>query len=551
MTRRLLLLAILPLFLLAACSNPPEDRAEPAPGKVAEETPLDTTIRINLGGEPGSFDPGLVTDLAGNNILQALMEGLVRLDLDCKPHPAAAESWEHNADYTVWTFKLRKNGKWQNGDPVTAHDFVYSVERILTPSTKGDYSGMVYSLIKGGKEFYTGGGLDKGMKLEGVKALDDYTVEYTMVNPTPFFASFTSFGCWFPVHRKTVEKHGEKWTLSPENFVGNGPFKPIIFSPKDRIEAVKADTYWDAESIFWQKVIIRFIDEDNTEDSAFRTRDLDITETVAVPQVNYWKDKPEFRTFPGFGTIFVAFYTKRPPFDNKLVRKAFSKAISRKLIVERVTRRGEGIPEGIVPRGIPSADGKGDYRDRAGNFVGDQDIEAAKALLKEAGITDPKQLGKVEYLYNTREENKIIAEQLQSMWKTTLGVDVQLQNAEWSVVIGRLRGDDFMCGRSSWFGDYLDPLQFLEIFQTDNPINASRFNNAKYDELVNAAKKETDLEKREQYFIQAEKILIEDEAVVAPVFVNNFAYLIQTDLEGVGSNVIGQKLFVRGKRVRK
>lgn len=509
---------------------------------------IDKTIRVNIGGEPPSIDPSLMTDLGGNNMLQGLMEGLVRLDGDSKMHPAAAESWEHSADYTVWTFKLRKNGKWHNGDPVTAHDFVYSLQRTLTPETAADYAEIMFRLVKGGAEFYKAGGMTKGATLPGVRAIDDYTVEYTLNYPAPFFGTFVSWGTWFPENKKAVEASPSQWTLSPKTFVGNGPFKMVDYLSKDRMETAKADTYWDKDSIFWDKVVFRFIDDDNTEDAAFRTRELDVTETMAVPQVNYWKGKPEMRSYPSAGTIYVQFNVNEKPFDNKLVRRAFSKALQRSIITDKLLRRGETPSKGFIPPGIPSAGDDGDFRSKAGDLIGAFDAAAAKKLLADAGVGG---VTGAEYLYNTREENKMIAEQLQQMWRRSLGVDVRIQNADWDVVMTRTRQNDFVSARGSWFGDYLDPLTYLELFQSTNPKNGPRFKSEKYDALVESGRYEKDPVKRQQFFIEAEKLLVEDEAVIAPLYTNAFAYLVQADIEGLTSNTIGQKLYVRARRVKK
>ncbi|MCC6546911.1 peptide ABC transporter substrate-binding protein [Candidatus Sumerlaeota bacterium] len=514
----------------------------------AQDT-LDKTIRVNIGGEPPSIDPSIMNDLGANNEMQALMEGLVRLDGNSKPHPAAAESWEHNADFTVWTFKLRKNAKWHNGDPVTANDFVYSVQRTLTPETTAGYAEIMYRLLKGGEDYFKAGGMTKGATLPGVRAIDDYTVEYTLNYPAPFFGTFISWGSWFPQNRKAVEASPLRWTLSPTTFVGNGPFRMTDYKAKDRLDSTKSETYWDKDAIFWEKVVFRFIDDDNTEDAAFRTGELDVTETLAVPQVNYWKGKPEMRQSPSLGTIYVQFNVNEAPFDNKFVRRAFSKALQRSIITDKLLRRGETPSKGFIPPGIPDATGTTDFRTKAGDLIGAFDPAAAKKILAEGGVTGP--VTGAEYLYNTREENKMIAEQLQQMWRRGLGADVKIQNADWDVVVTRTKNNDFLSARGSWFGDYMDPLGYLELFQSTNPRNSPRFKNPKYDQLVESARYEKDSVKREQFFIEAEKLLVEDEAVIAPLYTNAFAYLAQANIEGLGTNLMGQKLFVRAKRVKK
>lgn len=544
------LLLTLVLAISGCGSDAPSKGGGPAAGADKAEKPLDTTLRLNLGMEPTTIDPSLMTDIAANLTLSALMEGLVRLDKDCKPLPAGAESWVHNSDSTVWTFHLRPGAKWHNGDPVVAGDYVYAMERILTPSTNSQYAEIVCGFLADGPKFYADGGRDKGLKLESVRAIDEHTLEFQLSNPTPFFPTVVTWGSWLPVNAKAVAAGGDKWTFSEKTFVGNGPFRMTALKAKDRIETAKWDEYWDKDSIFWDKIVFLMIDDDNTEDNAFKTGEIDITESVAVPKVAYWKDKPEFRAYPVLSSFYISFNTTRPPFNNVLVRKAFSKAIDRKLIVEKILRRGEFASEGFIPRGMPSPKG-GDYREQSHDLIGPPDAEGARALLKEAGITDPASLGPVEFLYNTREENKIIAEQMQAMWKSTLGVDVRIQNAEWGVVIGRLVSGDFQFARSNWVADYIDPMTFLEIFQISNSKNSARLSNPKYDELIEAARREPDPVRREQYFIEAERMLVEEECVIAPLYSGISSYLAQTDIEGLESNAVAQKLFLKARRVRR
>lgn len=538
------------LAVLAAGCGAPEERAAAGDGTGGETLARSTnrTLALNLGSEPRTIDPSLIEDVASNKVLHGLMEGLVWLDKDIRPQPGVAESWTHNDDFTQWTFNLRPDAKWHNGDPVTAADFKFGVERISTPSTGANYAQIVYNFLEGGEAYYTAGGLDAGLSLDSVKVIDDRTLQYDLAFPAPFFLTMLAFGTWGPVHRATVEEHGAAWANRAETYVGNGPFRMVSYRSRDRIELVKADTYWDAGNIFWEKVDLYMIEDDNTEDSAFRSRTLDVTEGVAVPHIPYWQGRPELRADPSLATYFVTFNNSVKPFDDARIRKAFSKAIDRKLIVERVTRGGEPVSEGLVLHGMPSPIEGKTYRDLAGDMIGPVDVEEARRLMAEAGFTRERPLPPVDYLYNTSDTHKIIGEQMQNMWREAFGVDVRLTNAEWGVVLGRIRSGDYQFARSSWIGDYADPLNFLEIFQTTNSKNGAKYSNPRFDELIDQARVERDEVKREQLLIEAERLLIEEDCVIAPIYTYALTFLVQTDIQDLHLNALGNMTWPRSWR---
>lgn len=548
--RRFLGFFVVAALLLGGCGGSEEKKDSGGASAGGGAGKLDTTIRINLGGEPATLDPSLIEDIPSNKVMHSLMEALVWLDDKMVPQPGVATSWEHSEDYRTWTFKLRPEARWHNGDPVVAGDFKFAAERIMTPSTTANYAAMVYTLIDGGRAFYDGGGLDKGLSLDSIKAIDDHTLQYRTAYPAPFFLTMVAYASFLPLNKRVVEQHGDRWSLTPETYVGNGPFKMVMYKSRDRLEAVKADTYWDRENIFWEKVVFLMIDNENTEDSAFRTGQVDVTESVAVPQMDYWMQRPEFLSVPGLWSYYVGFNNSIPPFDNKLVRKAFSKAIDREVIVRRIAKEGT-IAGGIVPHGMPSAvDGK-TYREMAPDFVGKRDVEEAKRLLSEAGYPGGKGLPAVEYLFNTTDLHKVIGEQMQNQWRQAFNVDVRLQNAEWSVTLGRLKSGDYQFARMNWIADYADPLNFLEIFQTGNAKNNPRFSNARFDELIEKARHEGDPVKRQEFFVEAERILVEEECAIAPLYTPHLTVLVRPDIEGLGMNPMGVITYVRARRVAK
>lgn len=505
-------------------------------------------FKLNLQAEPETMDPSLNYSVSGSRVLRAVFESLIRLDEKCVAQPAIAESWEHNADYTQWTFHLRRNAKWHNGDAVTAKDFVYGVKRTLTKRLSAPYADNVRAFLKGGAAFYDAGGLDSQAKLEGIQTPDDHTLVYTLEFPTPFFLQLVDLTCWYPVHEGAVRNGGEKWSMSPATYIGNGPFRLAEYHPKDRAILKKADTYWDKDSIFWEEVDAYFIDSQNTEMSAFKTGELDVTHGVALGDVNEWRDKPEYNRISIFGTYFICFNDSKPPFNDARVRRAFNISINRDVIANKLLRRGELPSRGFVPENA-TAVGGGSWREKAGDLIGRPNAEEARRLMKEAGYDDAHPFPRIEYTYDSKEEHRIIAEQLQAMWKSALGVDVKLQPVEWGVRLSKGRSGDFQMLRNGWYGDYMDAMTFLEMFITGSALNDSKYSNPRYDELIGKARSETNAEKREQFMIDAERLLVKEDMATIPLVTYADPILIQTNVKGIVRNAAGGLDYTRARRV--
>jgi oligopeptide transport system substrate-binding protein len=533
------------LFLVSCGSEESKATAENAAPK--NKNASATTLRLNLQNEPRTLDPNVMTDLVGSVVMGALMEPLVYNDAKGVPQPRAAERWEHDKEFRTWTFYLRKDGRWHNGDPVKAQDFKYGIERLLTPATQAQYATYVLGFLPA-DEFYNGGGLQSGKSLDCVQVLDDHTIQYTLRNPTPFFSRVIQLFCWLPLHKPTIDQHGATWANKPETFMGNGAFKLESYRSRDVIVAKKNPDYWAADKIFWEEIRYFMIDNETTEDAAFRAGDLDITATVAIPEMDYWRGKPEYHPYNFFGMYYLALNHRRELFTDVRVRKALALAIDRELITKRVTRREEPPAQGIVPGPLASPRG-GDYRTHAGDLIGTYNPAEAKRLLAEAGYgPGGKPFPAIEYIYSTSEENKAIAEQVQAMWRQNLGIDVRLQNVEWGVRLSRTQSGDYDICFSNWYGDYLDPMTFLELFTSDSTYNISAYKSPAYDEAIAAARKEVDPIKREDFMIAGEQWMIREDMAVAPLFGITKPILIQQGIEGVTREATGGYIYIHGRR---
>ncbi|HUW62350.1 MAG TPA: peptide ABC transporter substrate-binding protein [Candidatus Bathyarchaeia archaeon] len=496
--------------------------------------PAVKTLRVGNGADPQALDPHIVQGVPEHRIISTLLEGLVDTDRrTLEPVPAVASSWEISAGGTVYTFHLRPEARWSNGDPVTAHDFVYSWRRILTPTLAADYAYMLHCL-KNGKAFNEGK-LDD-FSWVGAKALDDRTLEVTLEAPNPSFLSMQTYTAWYPVHQPTVEAFGRldqrdnRWTR-PGNFVGNGAFVLERWVPNNVIEVVKNDLYWNAGSVRLPRIQFYPIDNLLTEERSFRTGQLHLTETIPLTKVPvYVRERPDLiRIDPYLGTYFYRINVTRAPFTDVRVRRAFALALDREAIADRVMTGGQKpartfcVPEAVgyaCPVGI------------------DYDVDEARRLLVEAGYPDGKGLPPIEILFNTNEAHKTIAEAVQRMWKENLDADVTLANQDWKVYLASQNTLNYQVSRASWIGDYNDPINFLDCFITDGGNNRTGWSSAEYDDLIHRASREPDPQARLELFAKAEAILLE-EAPIIPIYHYTRTFLLSPDVIGWQSNILG------------
>ena len=492
------------------------------------------TLLVGNGAEVQDLDPHLVSGVTEHRVLSSLFEGLADLDpATMEPVPAAAESWEVSEDGRVYTFHLRRNGRWSNGDPVTARDFAYAWQRILTPSLAAEYAYMLHC-IKNAKAFNEGT-LDDFSKV-GVRVLDDYVLEVTLEHPTPYFLGMQTHQTWYPVHQATIERFGAMderntlWTRE-ENFVGNGPFQLKEWWPEVRIRVVRNPHYWGAGAVRLEAIEFFPIDNEQTEEWNFRAGMLHLTGSVPLSKIpKYRAEHPDLlKIHPYCGTYYYRANVTRPPMDDKRVRRAFAMAINRKELIENVTRGGEGLAFNLTPPGTAGY-----------TFVGgvEEDVEAARALLAEAGYPEGKGLPPIEILYNTSEAHKVIAEALQRMWKVNLGADVRLMNQDWKVYLSSMNTLDYGLARSAWIADFLDPVNFLECFITGGGNNRTGFSSPEYDTLIAGAYQEPDPERRFDLLQQAETILVE-EAPIIPIYFYTWKFLQSPKVKGFMPNILG------------
>ncbi|RFA36699.1 oligopeptide ABC transporter substrate-binding protein [Virgibacillus dokdonensis] len=517
----LYLMGVLVFLVLAACTANESTGTENKNGE-GEKAGDEKILQLNNGEEPTSFDPAIGFDNVSWNALNNLMEGLTRLDEDHTPQPAVAEEWDVSEDGTTYTFYLRDDANWSNGDPVVAEDFIYAWERLLNPKT-GSSAGFLGYFIKGGEAFNSGEGSTDDL---GITAVDEKTLEVELENPTGFFLHVLTNPAFFPVNHQVAADNSE-WHAEAESFVGNGPFQLESWEHDNEMMFTKNDAYWDADSVNLDGVHWAMVNDTNTEYQMFERGELDSAE-IPAELSDQLIDGDNVQVVDQGGLEFFRFNVTEEPFQNKNIRKAFALAVDQENITEYVVKNKVKPAYGYISPGFTNPSGE-DFRDVNGDLVS-FDPEEAKQLL-EKGMEEEgyDELPTVTLSYNTSDLNKEVAEAIQGMFSENIGVDVELENTEWNVFLEDQKALNHQLSRSSFLYDYADPVNFLESFITGSYMNRTGWSNEQYDQLIANAKSEADEGKRWEYMYEAEKLLAEE----VPLFPVRYYNQVEVLQEGV------------------
>lgn len=513
------------LLILAACSR--------------RETPVETGIRtqtllVGNGAEPADLDPEVITTFIESHIDYALFEGLTKLDAKTSmPAPALASSWDISPDGKVYTFHLRRNARWSNGDAVTAGDFAYSFQRILSPKFAALYSYMLWP-IKNAEAFNAGKIGD--YSLVGVKALDGATLQITLENPTPYLPALASHTTWLPVHKSDVEKFGRmdekgtKWTR-PGNLVGNGAFTLAEWVPNARIVVVKNPMYWDAARTRLNRIEFYPIESHDVEDLNFRSGQLHATYNVPIAKVaRYLEHKPvDLRIDPVLSTFYLFLNCTRPPFDNVKLRLALAHALNREAL-------SRDVAKGVYPPAYClTAPNCGGYTCRSAIT---DDFGEARRLLAEAGYPGGKGLPAIEAQCFQTEVPLRMMEAIQSMWRRELGVNITIAQIEMKTLYQNQQNKNYALAFSGWIADYPDPATYLGTMVTGGGNNYAGWSNKEFDRLIEQASITADNHARLELFQKAEAILL-SEAPLIPLFFQPQVNAINPAVRGWTTTVVG------------
>ncbi len=511
---------------------------------IAEELAAKQVLHKGNGAEPQTLDPHKAEGVPSSNIQRDLYEGLVGEAPNGDLIPGAAQRWEVSEDGTVYTFHLRPQARWSNGDPVTAHDFVYGLRRSADPATLSKYS-QILSSIQNAEAVIAG---ELPPEKLGVRAIDDMTLEITLKAPTPYFLGLLTHSSTYPLNRRNVEKFGDRFAR-PGNLVSNGAYKLTDWVVQSHIVLERNPHYWDNANTVINKVIYYATEDQSSELKRFRAGELHYTNEVPTGQVEWIRENmpDEFNVATYLGTYYFGFNVTKPPFkDNPKLRRALAMAIDREIIVEKVTKLGERPAYSWIPDGISN------YTSQVPEWASwpkEKQLAEARRLYAEAGYGPDNPL-RIEIRYNTSENHKKVSIALAAMWKQNLGVLATLVNQEWKVFLEtRKQKRVTQVFRAGWIGDYNDPYTFAELMHSKHGINDPGYNNPEYDELMHLASIETDFDRRREILEQAERIMLEDQPII-PVYFYVSKHMVSRKIGGYESNIMDHQ-FSKNWRILK
>lgn len=505
-------------------------------------------VAVQVGSTPETMDPALNSANDAGNMLQHLVEGLLKVDKNSNTVPGLAESYEVSEDGLTYTFKLRSGLKWSDGSDLTAKDFVYSWKRVADPNTAAPYGQDVLGQVKGYKEASEG-----DLDALAVSAPDDNTFVVELANPVPFFDKIVAFSTLAPVQQATIEANADSWTLNPDTYITAGPYKMVEFSDGDRIVLAKNEYYYDKDSITFDRITYRLIEDPNAAYTAYNQGEVSMIKSVPSEEIPALKGTDEFFIDPLMGTYYISFNTQKAPFDNEDVRQALSLVIDRDYVANTVMQ-GTYLPANtIVGPGILDAAENSEFQkiteEKYTKGVGSGDYEAdvakAKELLAKAGYPNGKDFPKIEYSTNDASYHKAVAEYLQNVWEEKLGIKVDIAIKEWKVFTADRRAGNFDVCRQGWVMDWNDPSNILNLFVTGSGNNDGKISIPEYDELMQKSAVTINADERFEYLHQAEKVLI-DKAALAPVAYYADFYLQRPELKDTYHTPYGYWIFMYG-----
>ncbi len=504
------------IILLQGCSTP---------GNSATPSPKNQYFRMNLGTEPPTLDTALADDLVSITVLTNIFRGLTQFGPDGKIVPAYAKSWEESSDGKHYVFHLRHNGYWSDRKPVTAYDFVYAWRRVLNPKLASSYAFLLFD-IHNARAYYNG--KIKDPDAMGFHAIGPYTLDVQLDRPIAYFLQVMAFSITYPQRQDMIEKYGDTFTEAGR-YVTNGPYTLASWEHENQIILKPNPRYW-AGAPHNDGIKMYMIPEPNTSLIMYENNELDFVETASslpTKEVRRLRHRPDFHQMTLHGISYFGFNTQKKPFNNVLVRKAFIESFDRTYI-PKLFQGGEAPIRSWISPGLFA------YNPKVGLGY---NLSQAQQYLAQAGYPNGKGFPRVELWYaNTTPENQEVAEIAQFQWEHNLGVHVDLKNVEWKVYLKQLDNDPPQIFRLQWYVDYPDPDSFMEVFVSESGNGHIQWKSNSYDDLVHSAAIELNPKKRFALYNQAQKLLLEKEAGIMPLYVIPKSYLVKPNVAGFRLN---------------
>jgi len=484
------------------------------------------------GSEPQSLDPHKSEGVPSANIQRDLFEGLISEAPNGDLVPGVAERWTIDHDGLVYTFALRRNAKWSNGDDVTAPDFVFSWQRIVDPRT-GSYYAQTLAPIKNAAAIIKG---ELPAAQLGVEAPDAYTLVVTLATPTPYFLGLLTHSSTYPVHRASLHKYAEKFTR-PGHLVSNGAYQLAEWTVQSHILLTRNPYYWDNPSTRLEKVYYYPIDDQASELKRYRAGEIDITENIPISQLDWIQENlsADLHIAPYLGTYYLGYNLTRSPFKgNTKLRQALSMVINREVLTDKILKTGDQPAYSWVPPGVMHYE---PVKYAWADWPFERRVAYAQQLMREAGYDNHHPLD-IEIRYNTSENHKKIALVIAAMWKQHLGVKTRLYNEEWKVFLANRKAKKVtQVFRAGWIADYNDAYSFAELMHSQHGVNDIGYDNPHYDALLAQSASELNINKRRQILQSAEEVLLNDYAFI-PVYHYVSKHLVKPRVGGYVDNIM-------------
>ena len=541
----------LAVSLLSACgaSNEPQNISDVSSAASSEATSTTASsestgdaaqeLTFVLNNIPDGLDPSVTNNSFAQYVLINCFEGLVTYDSTGTLVPGNAESWDISDDGLTYTFHLRDGLKWSDGSDLTAEDYVYTIQRVLTPATAAQYVSMATDYIKNAQEYYDGTATADDL---GVKALDDKTLEITLIQPTSYFIDILSMWTFSPVQKATVEANGDKWSTEADTYICNGPFKIASMSMNENVILEKNENYWDAENVTLEKATFVVMTDSTAQVNAFRTGDIDIAMSVpseVATNAEYESNivMPEKYVSNYFVLINSGPKAQVEALKDENVRKALALAIDKDTMLNILGGKANVRLDGYIPYGFEGVDGN-DFRDE--KSYGEFNLEEAKSLMEAAGYNENNHL-KFEYLYSNSQFHADVAQILQQMW-SQIYVDVELKSIEMGVFYDYVDNGDFTTCRYA-NNDSTDPLSYFQLFTTDSQIDGCQaITDPVLDQMVEEAYQITDHDEYIAKLHEIEDYFVEEKQYVIPLLTQNSVVLVQDGIEGLWLTVGGSPI---------
>ncbi|CUO71488.1 peptide ABC transporter substrate-binding protein [Clostridium disporicum] len=528
------------LFIGCGSSN---DGSTSSKGNSNASDTVKQELVFNLGADPETIDPTINTASEASTVILNAFECIMTLDENDNAVEGAAESVEVSDDGLVYTIKLRKDGKWSDGEPVVADNFKYSWVRALTKENAAEYAYQLY-YIKNAEKYYNGEATADEL---GINVIDDYTLEVTLEAPTTYFPQLLAFPTYAPLREDIVSADPEGWATKPETYVTNGAFKLVQWDMKDQLVFEKNENYWNKDSIKLDKLTFKLVTDDTTAYSELQAGNFDVVNSVPTNEIEPGQEAGLVHVSPKLGTYYFGINVGKQDdmaedvktaLSNKLVRQAINLAIDRQEIIDNVGKAEQVAAYSFVPEGIYNPDGT-EFADKEYYDPSDMDgnIKKAKELLKEAGYENGEGLPTIELMYNSEGAHKDICQIIQENL-AKIGINIELANQEWAVFLNTRQQGGYEIARQGWIGDYSDPMTFLDLFVTGGGNNDSGYSNPEYDALIAAAKVETDPDKRKEQLREAEDILMDDMPIL-PIYYYTTVMGWNENVKGIQVSVLG------------